>query len=353
MMQTRMLPADLAGWLEELRAGDATLKRLDRKLWEAATAYADERVQTLLDRLHGGETVLPPLAFPSGLFRDLAEGNEETFADLFRYSIVRERARPALLLLNGDVDLTRKDVDDVDPEMLARLGAAAQEWPGLIRAVGRIELDGDIGQPTRIGTGWRVRESVIITNRHVAEKFVKTSGKRFVFKQRGFGLPGEHTVSIDYLGEYGVPDTEISAIVGIRHIDDKYDAALLDLAEAGSGAIDLADLEPDVEAQVVAIGYPGGSSDQPKELLDLIFGGAYGHKRASPGMVTKRATSEGIFEHDCSVLRGNSGSVILDLETRKAIGLHFSGRLVSADGGFSNFAIAAPTVAEILRKAGL
>lgn len=348
MMQTRLLPAELAGWLEDLRAGHAALERLDGELAASALAYAEGRVQALLEGLRARDTVLPPLAFPSDLFRDLFEAGEETFADLFRFSIARERSRPALLLLNGDVDL---DGEDVDPLMLERLDAARREWSGPIRAVGRIELDRDIGSASRVGTGWRVRDSVIITNRHVADVFAKAGGEGFVFKQRGFGLPGAHTASIDYLGEYGVPETDISDIIGIRHIDQARDVALLDLAAPGAGRIDLADFNPSVGDQIVAIGYPGSSTEQPKELLDLIFGGAYGYKRASPGMVTKPPTREGIFEHDCSVLRGNSGSVILDLETRKAVGLHFSGRRVSES--FSNFAIAAPTLAGILEKAKL
>ena len=37
----------------------------------------------------------------------------------------------------------------------------------------------------------------------------------------------------------------------------------------------------------------------------------------------------GYFTHDCTTLGGNSGSVVLDLTTGEAVGLHFAG----ANGG--------------------
>ena len=49
--------------------------------------------------------------------------------------------------------------------------------------------------------------------------------------------------------------------------------------------------------------------------------------------------------HDCSTLGGNSGSVVLDLATGQAVGLHFAGRFLEA-----NYAVPAAVVAARLER---
>ena len=49
--------------------------------------------------------------------------------------------------------------------------------------------------------------------------------------------------------------------------------------------------------------------------------------------------------HDCSTLGGNSGSVLLDLATGEAVGLHFAGRFLEA-----NYAVPAAVVAARLEQ---
>ena len=46
------------------------------------------------------------------------------------------------------------------------------------------------------------------------------------------------------------------------------------------------------------------------------------------------------FTHDCTTLGGNSGSVVLDLETGQAVGLHCGGTFLKA-----NYAVPAPVIA--------
>jgi endonuclease G len=72
-----------------------------------------------------------------------------------------------------------------------------------------------------------------------------------------------------------------------------------------------------------------------------IFGEVYDTKRLAPGQVT--GVQPGILLHDCSTLGGNSGSVLLDLTSGEAVGLHFAGRFLEA-----NYAVAAAVVAERL-----
>ena len=55
-----------------------------------------------------------------------------------------------------------------------------------------------------------------------------------------------------------------------------------------------------------------------------------------------------MLEHDASTLGGNSGSVILDMATGLAIGLHFAGSFLQA-----NYAIPAAVVRQVLEKCGV
>jgi hypothetical protein len=83
----------------------------------------------------------------------------------------------------------------------------------------------------------------------------------------------------------------------------------------------------DAEHLVYLIGYPATDNQgiTPPEVLTRIFGGIYEVKRLQPGTITAISKALPRFAHDCSTLGGNSGSCVVDLETHKVIGLHFSG----------------------------
>jgi endonuclease G len=73
--------------------------------------------------------------------------------------------------------------------------------------------------------------------------------------------------------------------------------------------------------------------------MDRIFGNIYDVKRLAPGQVMQVSGGQDLFAHDCTTLGGNSGSVVCDLETGQAVGLHFSGR-----EEYANYAVSAPIV---------
>ena len=52
---------------------------------------------------------------------------------------------------------------------------------------------------------------------------------------------------------------------------------------------------------------------------------------------------DGLFRHDATTLGGNSGSVVVDLASGKAIGLHFGGI-----EGERNEAVQAPVLADLI-----
>jgi endonuclease G, mitochondrial len=141
----------------------------------------------------------------------------------------------------------------------------------------------------------------------------------------------------------------VSGIIGIH---EDHDMALLRVEQA-SGTEPLPEPLPIAKAapaslegrQVYVIGYPAwdGRRNDP-EPMKRIFAEIYNVKRLQPGEVSGVALAQAQIFHDCSTLGGNSGSVVLDLESGQAIALHFSGRFLVA-----NYAVSARTVADALR----
>src|SRR5437667_167356 len=159
------------------------------------------------------------------------------------------------------------------------------------------------------------------------------------------------TASIDFLEAAGRADRFVFPIIEILHIedDDGPDFALLRVEDRSDGKalaspIPLAISPMRPEQQVAVIGYPARDSRVPDaKLMQSIFGDVYDKTRLAPGQITK-AQPEVVF-HDCSTLGGNSGSVLLDLTTGQAVGLHFAGRFLE-----TNYAVPAAVVAARLEK---
>ncbi|MCC6294155.1 MAG: DNA/RNA non-specific endonuclease [Bryobacterales bacterium] len=263
-------------------------------------------------------------------------------------TIVLRTGRPVLQVHH---DEARLDFDDAASEVWkARLRRAKPLLAPAIRAVGRIELE---HHPVFqwVGTGWLVAEGVVATNRHVAQEFGRLSGEKFVFKS-SFGEP--LSAWIDFLGEYGRAESRDFPLVDILYIEEDSGADLAFLRVApgavpGKGLaspIGLSARPARVNAPVAVIGYPARDSRIPDAaLMDRTFGDVYDKKRLAPGRITGAAP--GLLLHDCSTLGGNSGSVVLDLDTGEAAGLHFAGRFLEA-----NYAVPAALVRERLEALG-
>jgi endonuclease G len=262
--------------------------------------------------------------------------------DLAPETIVLRTGRPVLAVEDDEAELA---FDDAESEVWrARLSAAREVLGRAIRAAGRIEVDRH--ELDWLGTGWLVADDVVVTNRHVAAEFGRRQGERFVFRQ-GFG--GTMAARIDFREEIGKAAAREFQLARILHIEDENgpDVAFLQVTPRSgdplAAPIALATATPRAQQQVAVIGYPARDSRIPEQDLMLrIFGNVFDKKRLAPGQV--RRIENGLVLHDCSTLGGNSGSVVLDLETGEALGLHFSGRFLDA-----NFAVPARTVAERLR----
>lgn len=224
-----------------------------------------------------------------------------------------------------------------------RLESARPLLEAAIPAVGRIELK---NHPTHdwVGTGWLVRQDVIVTNRHVAEFFAFRNGDQLAFRLNSGGR--QITARIDFLEEYRLPGEVEMKITDVLHIEPANGPDLAFLrVEANDN---LAKRQPIRLAQTVSvgqdvatIGYPAKDSRIPDPaVMREIFGDIYDVKRLAPGKVTAVGVD---LEHDCSTLGGNSGSVVVDLLHGDAVGLHFGGTYRTA-----NYAVAATDIQERL-----
>ncbi len=209
-------------------------------------------------------------------------------------------------------------------------------------SVGRIEVDDGAGY-RHSGTGWVIAEGIIATNRHVAEVFARKRGDGGDFLMTFLGTP--YRARIDFREEY--EETEhfevpIEEIIFLEDADRALpDIALLRLARHGGlpAPIPLLQTPPRSRADVAVIGYPAFDPRyglSAEAAARAVFGAVYDVKRLSPGSLVGEDGASWFFAHDATTLGGNSGSVVLDVETGYAVGMHFSGSFLE-----SNYAVRA------------
>jgi endonuclease G, mitochondrial len=310
---------------ERLRTALAAIEQRDPKLAEELKSVRDRGIAMTE---HAG-------------FESLETGADSMGA---LETIVLRTGRPVLAISSNEPLLVFQEPEsEVWKERLVRSRDGINH---AIRAVGRIELDNN-PRFDWVGTGWLVTESIIVTNRHVATEFARGDGRRFTFRS---GSLGKMSASIDFLQEVESDQTDVFDIQEVIHIepDAGPDISFLRVkARDGkklAAPIALSTSALAVEEQVAVIGYPARDSRVPEiDLMDRIFGNVYNKKRLAPGQLIALGTNE--IQHDCSTLGGNSGSVVLSLNSGEAVGLHFSGRFLKA-----NFAVPASLVTRRLSE---
>lgn len=282
------------------------------------------------------------MAAAEGAANEAFDVNRPPEEALAQESIILRRRRPVLDIQHGAAVLSFEDAQDI-PLWKSRLEAAASILVGVIPSVGRIELT---GHPdfSWVGTGWLVHQRYFVTNRHVAEVFARGEGDRFVMQP---GLEGDMVASIDLLQEIGREDKQVFQVKRIRYIEPPpgLDLAFLEVEQiAGTVAepIVLSSAAPTKNPFVATIGYPAFDSRIPEpDLMRRIYGGIFDKKRLAPGAIT--GIDEDRVLHNCTTLGGNSGSVIVDLKSGEALGLHFSGSFLR-----QNYAVRSDRVKERL-----
>ena len=235
-------------------------------------------------------------------------------------AIILLTGRPALLIQNGEFL--------EPPKKWAVLKEMRPQIRSVIERVGRIEVAGDPNFDW-LGTGFLVGADVVMTNRHVAIEFSRSSGSAWKFRPN-------MSASIDFRQELGGDEPFLFAVEEIIGIHDDHDLALLRVSQISSGD-PLPDPLPVAAAapstlkgrQVYVIGYPAwdGRRNDPEPML-RIFSNIFNVKRLQPGEISGDALGSFEIFHDCSTLGGNSGSPVVDLETHRVVGLHFGGRFL-------------------------
>jgi V8-like Glu-specific endopeptidase len=236
-------------------------------------------------------------------------------------AIVLLFGRPAILIQDGRFF--------PPPQAWKKLEPIRDSIETTIKSVGRIEVKGHPAMDW-IGTGWLIAANVVITNRHVAKEFTRQDGRRWVFEP---GMRGR----IDFHEEFGGGAAAEFGLTEVIGVHDDLDLALFRVARRSAGNALPPPLElvprtarPKKGQQVYVIGFPASDSrrNDPDEMR-RIFDNIYNVKRLQPGEVISVSGSE--FKHDCSTLGGNSGSCVIDLESHRVLGLHFSGRYREAN----------------------
>jgi endonuclease G len=323
----------------------------DDHLWSeilARAAVPEGGLEGMEIELPGGPAAPPrPEWMPGPVSVDVLEGLKETPSDVLSpenwglEAIVRRLGRPVLKIQNDDFDPTEADTEF----WRERLQQQRDILRAVILSVGRVELKNNPSYAW-VGTGWVVAEDVIVTNRHVASEFARKKDDLFVFRQSPMD---ERTMEarLDFHEEYQGGGPAEFQIVEVLHIEDDGgpDVAFLRIDWSSNPAggvracIPLASTVAK-DQWVAVIGYPAKDTrTQISDEMDRIFGNIYDVKRLAPGQVMQVSGGRDLFAHDCTTLGGNSGSVVCDLETGQAVGLHFSGR-----EEYANYAVSAPIV---------
>jgi S1-C subfamily serine protease len=312
-----------------------------------------ERWDELAAHLPGGLEGLDgmPLGQATEVVESMAEGTYTPGTESGLEAIIERFTRPVYFVRRSTFTVPNDNFPN--SELIhAQLDKARQLVDTRLPSAGRIDLRNH--RLDWVGTGWMVADGIVVTNRHVAQEFASPrDGGGFAFRQN-FGKPAV-AASVDWRHEHGQPEESRFGVVGVLHIepDDSVDVALLRVKSHGDNDEPCPEPIPlmtraefaaaDVGAWIAVIGYPAQDSRNNAADQQRIFDGVYNVKRLAPGQLTSVQADTDTMHHDATTLGGNSGSVILDLATGKAIGLHYGGL-----EGEQNEAVQAPRVHEVL-----
>lgn len=205
----------------------------------------------------------------------------------------------------------------------------------LIRGIGRVDLTGH-PKLTYAGTAFVCGERRLITNRHVAQLFTEGLGSG---AQLSF-TPGI-TPSLDLKQEVGSTISVAVQMTAPVLILEEWDIAVLEIGQLPGNVAPLpivASAPAGIEDRMGAvIGYP--AFDPSEDLIQQIqiFRGVFDKKRLQPGRLKGLQPAESFgrsvqaLTHDCTTLGGNSGSAVIDVDTGKVVGIHFSGQPLIAN----------------------
>jgi hypothetical protein len=186
-----------------------------------------------------------------------------------------------------------------------------------------------------------------MTNEHVASRFcIKLRSSRRT-KKSTWRLQIGKSPQIDFCQEFGSTKKAVFPIVKVLGVHPTLDLALFEIGNQGSKGARLASplkITDDESlandgSQIYVVGYPAADDRNNASKQHRIFKGIYEKKRLAPGRIMKCDTKKNLFTHDCTTLGGNSGSCVVEFNTGRVVGLHFSGNYLK-----QNIAILLPNL---------
>lgn len=287
-------------------------------------------------------------------FRAPGSSLESAHPPMFLEAIVRLAGRPPLIVRNDRVEGKTALLEDAN-DSTAFPHDIADRITGVERflpSVGRVEFVNH--SKSWGGTAWVVQDDpagpLIVTNRHVAAEVARRTHRGdgvFLFAPTSSARYGARFNTGE---EPGTPAdaARLHRVEGFTYIADdlQADVAMARLrlpAGVAPAAIPLAETDTDNGELVAVVGYPAADPYRNDPgAMDRYFRGLYDIKRFSPGRITAAGVDE-VLSHDCTTLGGNSGSPVISLERRVAVGLHFAGEY-----GVANSAVRASTLRALM-----
>jgi endonuclease G len=255
-------------------------------------------------------------------------------------AIVRVVGRPPLLIKDGTYEKPPTE------SLRKKLEPHRKRINAVVASVGRVEFR--FHRVPWGGTGWMIDEKIMVTNRHVAE-LVAEADRRGGFRFKASPISRPYEAKIDYLEEKGGALSKEAKLARVRFIAalNQPDIALF---EVEPGDFKLPPPIPLGTAKKIAlgmdvgvVGYPADDPDRnDPDRIAAYFGDIFDVKRFAAGEVTQ-IPDDGVLMHDATTLGGNSGSVVFDLASGQAVGLHFAGEYQ-----VGNFAVDADTIKKVL-----
>jgi S1-C subfamily serine protease len=286
---------------------------------------------------------------------EFTEGTQPEHAALSRQMVLEtivDDERPVLFVRDDAFDTENATIRGREAEALVKM--MTDKGSGLmpiLPLIGRFDVKNFPGAEF-IGTGWFVDTEIVVTNRHVASLLVTNEAGRFVFRRGIGGRSMESTICTAHEFDDLAPESRCFAVREVLYIEpdtSPNDIAFVRVARTTRGVdrpyIEVAANDVGDDAPVCVIGYPARASRRlipDQQLMEDLYRGRYDVKRAAPGY--SMGTRNGITEHDCTTLGGNSGSVVLDMQGR-AVGLHFAGLYKQA-----NYAVPASILGQYISR---
>lgn len=277
-----------------------------------------------VDMAHWARLLYPGLNLEEALERARDQAGDRNVESV----VVRDpRQRPALYATFSDLHPSER----IPKQWFQQLSARRGEVAATARSIGRLEVRNLQTGSLRFflgfsaGTAFVAAPQVLMTNRHVAELFA--DGK--VFKKNR-ETREEAEVWVNFGATLGQIRSEghrhrVTEILYVGD-EDNHDVALLEFEVAddsiGPPPIPLQVETPQHEIrlrQVIVGGYP---------FDEASFFRSPAVKRIAPGVlkeVFRGDPDHPVLYHDCSTAKGNSGSPVVDLQTGRVYGVHFSG----------------------------